>query len=913
MSDNNFVDPEAIYPFVHPDDLEVVLDGPVGPEPFRVYTFDTRERYEEYLLNDKFPFSPNEGLNAYPQWLALTRINEEYEGVSGRLILFYTEDSGIESSTQPGQNISYPVEIPIRDPYASNPGASYEDGGLFRTTELPPTTLPAATLSNYGQVREATPPPTSEEPPSTKETGVEAAAEESAAPAKEETENTQAEVEEKLDPNDTATPVGEKVDDANTQLAANPSIESDIRNGAPPGSDAETVAAFEAKADQYAAAKTELAGGNLTLARTQELTKELDEIQKSLPPSLSSTASLISGAVTPALNPGNIPGLESIIGQATKIAGDFIPGANSAIGDITNAVDFASGLDLGSLSNLAQSVTSSLKSTSSLLGGGNLLGSLPDINSLFQFDPKALFKSIDLGAVVNSVAKLDVASIAKDLEGGLMDVVDQKAALFGPVGRSIPGRPWLGTDAGAGYVGSRSTSSGAPVAQVQTVAPVVPKDAPPEDKEEVASGNVYTDLTALLNKALTQDWAVKSGTNDGQKPSEQDPRPDDKIPDPPEGANPLIMEAYRISGQTELTRDGTTGEYSWHTAFVNYILSKAGLPIVVSTSAQSYYSYGNRVNHTNIRNIAARKGDIVIFNSKTGGKYIGFFWSYNKQTKKITVLGGNIEGDVKLEDFDYSLKDGNFYVTHIRRNWEVPKDILDDPDAADPRGDQVGDPRTPKESAIGPTGEASSRLDSKGATPEKDPDLARATFNDDGTVTLPPDATPAETAAVKTKLNNDRIQRDQDAFFNNDDGLSDEEYDAIEIPKKLTPEERKAKDAADKARKKAAAEEKRRKQAEEDSFYGGGAFATGNSNPQRVVNKTVTESGGQERVYESPKKSNAQQKAESENRKNSAVNTAKGETFTNFKRARQRRDRIAKLYQVRLSIYQTPSGKYGLR
>jgi cell wall-associated NlpC family hydrolase len=113
-------------------------------------------------------------------------------------------------------------------------------------------------------------------------------------------------------------------------------------------------------------------------------------------------------------------------------------------------------------------------------------------------------------------------------------------------------------------------------------------------------------------------------------------------------------------------------------------------------SAQAYYTYGTRVNHTNLNNLNAKKGDIVIFNSRTGAKHIGFFWQYNAATRSITILGGNQNGTVKLSNFPFSLRDGDFYVTHIRRNWEVPLAAESTPQQNfDPRGNQLGPVSTP--------------------------------------------------------------------------------------------------------------------------------------------------------------------------------------------------------------------------
>ena len=948
MSDTNYVDPENVYPFVHPDETKVVLNGAVGPEPYAIKTFDTIDRLDEYRLNDKPPFSDLEGYNVAPGWSFLVRVNETYEGVAGRLILFYAADSEIGSSSRPGQNISYLEEIPIKDPYAANPGASYQDGGEFQFVELEPTTIPAETLAFYGVIRENDKNPNQTEP-DTQDVSLEATAEKSAEPAKEETDTKAEETKAATDPSDTSNPVGAATAQTNTDLAAASTVESDIRNGAPPGSTPEVVAQFEAKADEYSALQTELST-NPSITRIAEITDKLSELSTSLPPNLSSATTAITNAVTPLKNPGNIPGFESLVSQATATAGSFVPDAASALGDITNLVDFDIGASLSDLSNLSQTLQSSLSQASGLLSGGNLLDNLPDVNDLFKFDPEALIKNIDLGQIVNSASLTGVKDLLEDITagGGLSDVVDQLAATFGPIGRAFANIPELAdllgsTDAGFGYNGARSTPHGEQVAQTTNATPEDPAGGPAPE-----STAPYEKLIEVLENALTQDWAVKSGESDGLTPSEQegDPRGTNQIPATPPNSNPLIMEAYRISGQSSLTRDGTSGEYAWHTAFVNWVLSKAGFEIVASMSAQAYNSYGNRVNHTNFNNLRARKGDLVIFNSKTGAKHIGFFWKINKGAKSITILGGNQAGTCKLSNFPFSLTDGDFYVTHIRRNWEVPAEVEAagpeaDPDATDPRGDQTGT-TTPNESAIGPTGDPTSRLDTKGETPDRismdnvtsiapdpldrdrdglpdrtasrfgledvtsiapDPDLSRVTFNDDGTATLPQNATPAESAAAKVELNKRARQKSDDAFFNPAE-LSDEEYDAIEVPKRLTPEERKAKDAADNERRKAAAARRRAKQAKDDEFYGGGAFNTGNGNSKAT--RVVTETGGGSRTYTAP--------PTTDDNGASAIGAAKSSFYRSLSSAQRKASKIKSKYGVTLTPYQ-PSGskKYRLR
>ena len=673
MSNNNYIDPEKIYPFTHPDELKVVLNGVVGPKPYRISTFDTLDRLREYYDNDKFPFSDVDGFNAAPGWSFIVRVNETYEGAAGRLILFYAIDSGIESSSQPGQNVSYLLEIPIKDPYAANPGASYQLGGDFAyEISLEPTAVPAATLALDGVIREATPPPTSEEPPEVKDTSLKAAAEKASAPAKDDTDAKAAATTAALDTSDTSNPVGAATAQANTDLAANPTVESDIRTGAPPGSSPEVVAEFEAIADEYSSLQTELST-NPPITRVAEITNRFSEISTSLPPSLSSVSAIITNAVTPLQNPGNIPGFESLVSQATATAGSFVPDAASGLGDITNALDFDTGASLGDLSNLSQTLQSSLSQASGLLSGGNLLDSLPDINKLFEFDPQALIKNINLGAVVESISTVNFNNVIA--AGGLTDVVDQLAAQFGTIGRAFANIPALADLAGSSDVGfgNNSTPSVTSGEQVQRTVIATPEDT--AGGPAPTSATDYEKLIEVLERTLTQDWAVKSGGNDGIKPSNleesRDPRGKDQILPVPPNTNPLIMEAYRISGKSEFTRDGVSGEYSWHTAFVNWVLTKAGFTAVGSMSAQAYYTYGDRVNHTNLRNLAAKRGDLVIFNSRTGAKHIGFFWEFDDRTNKISILGGNQAGTVKISEFPFSLKDGDFYVTHIRRNWVV--------------------------------------------------------------------------------------------------------------------------------------------------------------------------------------------------------------------------------------------------
>lgn len=682
MSDNNYVDPDNIYPWVHPDDYQIQF-GVTSERRFNIHTFDTEERFDRYVFEQLAPTT------AEPGNIVAVRVNES----GGKIFLWFAVGLA-EFDPDSGNEIVGWVGVPLQQGTVDENGDGTPDSlvdgfkAMWQGTEFGiqggPREVVASTLALDNLVRTATAPPPPEEPPNTQDVSTEAIVEQAAAPAAEQTADTQADAETAVNPNDTANPVGEAVNQTTTDLTTNaPAIESSISSVSPE------------LATEFTSLQTELAAGNLTLPRTNEIMTQLEGISSQLPPTLAATATTINNAVGPSLNPGNIPGLEGIVQTATSVAGSLVPDVSSTLGGLQNTLNFAAGASLSDLSNLGQSLTSSLQQTTALLSGGNLLQNLPDINDLLRLDPTALLNNINLGAISNSINTLDLQTIAQGLSGGLMDVVDQTAAMFGTIGRGFPNNPALrdianSTDSGFGYTGARGTSSGAQVRQTSIVTPEAPEGGPAPEGE-----TQYERLIEVLERTLTQDWRARSGDGAGTPPSGQDPRGRDQIPPVPPGANPLIMEAYRISGQTSFTRDGVSGEYAWHTAFVNWVLSRSGLPIVASMSAQAYYSYGTRVNHTNLNNLTAQKGDIVIFNSRTGAKHIGFFWQYNAATRSVTILGGNQGGTVKLSNFPFSLRDGDFYVTHIRRNWDITPISQSAPQQNfDPRGNQFA-PVTP--------------------------------------------------------------------------------------------------------------------------------------------------------------------------------------------------------------------------
>lgn len=696
MSESNFVDLSQLYPWTHPDEFNVVLGGPVGPDSAPIITFDTYATLTELRDNDKPPFSDSPGTLPEPGKTVFVRINESYQGASARLLLYYAHGTG--TTLPSGEELTKWMEIPLQNGWADTNGDgtndSYLDSGKFEPVtngageflELEAVVVPAETLAFEGVVRE-NPAADNPEEPNVQDRSLSTSVAEAAAPASSQAAATSTSVAATLNPNDTSTAFGQIINTAATTLAASAAtIDAAIRSlGSGPA---------DGLADEFTALVNELNAGGLTTVRTEEIMNSLNAIAGQLPASLAATATSITSAIGPALNPGNLPGLENIARDASNLVSGLAPVAGEAMAGLTNSINFVAGATLSNLSQVAQSFSAGLRETTAILSSGNLQNLIPDVNRLFDFDPAALIKSINLGDVVNSISRLNPQDLLRDLAPNLSQIVNQMEAAFGPIGRGFATDLNAAlaalrgvVDPGFGYDGARPTRDGVGVRRTARVTP---------EGATTPTGTPYQRLVSALNTSLTQDWQTRN--SQGTPPAGQDPRGRDQIPPPPAGANPLIMEAYRISGQTEFTRDGSTGEYSWQTAFVNYILSTAGFEIVQSMSAQAYYSYGTRVNHTNPRNMQARKGDLVIFNSRTGAKYIGFFWDFNAETRKISILGGNLDGRVKVQEFPFSLRDGDFYVTHIRRGaWEpvgtvtpTTVDTTDDARAAASRAGTAG-------------------------------------------------------------------------------------------------------------------------------------------------------------------------------------------------------------------------------
>ena len=165
---------------------------------------------------------------------------------------------------------------------------------------------------------------------------------------------------------------------------------------------------------------------------------------------------------------------------------------------------------------------------------------------------------------------------------------------------------------------------------------------------DFSADSTYQNIDQLLGTSLTQNWQT---TNSGP-------------------GNPLIIEAYAISGRT-YDRDGATAQYNWNAAFANWILSRAGVQHPISMSPVSYRNYGQSVEFGTFSQV--RKNDIIVFVSANNRALVGFVRGYNRQTNQIRVIGGNLDGVVKEIDIPFSRTDPSLRVTNVRRNWTIPE------------------------------------------------------------------------------------------------------------------------------------------------------------------------------------------------------------------------------------------------
>lgn len=169
-----------------------------------------------------------------------------------------------------------------------------------------------------------------------------------------------------------------------------------------------------------------------------------------------------------------------------------------------------------------------------------------------------------------------------------------------------------------------------------------PLGTPPKDTP-------YGSIDFILNEAIKQDW-VERGS-------------------PP---NPLIAEAALIGG-VEISNDSS---FPWCTAFLSYVLEKAGVENLRNTSSQSYLRYGNPVDWRILENI--RMNDIVIFTRKDNNAkgHAAFVRGFDAASGSLMVWGGNQgKSPSKVKESKFPIAGSELYVNQIRRNWTIPTEF----------------------------------------------------------------------------------------------------------------------------------------------------------------------------------------------------------------------------------------------
>jgi uncharacterized protein (TIGR02594 family) len=138
------------------------------------------------------------------------------------------------------------------------------------------------------------------------------------------------------------------------------------------------------------------------------------------------------------------------------------------------------------------------------------------------------------------------------------------------------------------------------------------------------------------------------------------------------GASAWMNIAYKYVGQHEYakgdnpfieaclastTYGAACDETPWCSAFVNYVMEKAGYKGTNSALADSWAHWG-----ANVGSLAnARTGDIVVIHDSAGHQHVGFLVRAGNGT--ITLLGGNQSNQVKESTFSLS----SWHIYAIRR------------------------------------------------------------------------------------------------------------------------------------------------------------------------------------------------------------------------------------------------------
>lgn len=310
-------------------------------------------------------------------------------------------------------------------------------------------------------------------------------------------------------------------------------------------------------------------------------------------------------------------------------------------GDITVKSNKTTKLNLKSLSSALSSSTGGTSGAAGLLAKSSFINEIIGVVSILDLVSNNVPKLKTLATSFSQAANAGFAGLftgIKDMSAGVPGIPpDLKGA----------------TDTGFGFINSVGGSSGTGtlLGYGGTQTPAASTSTSTTTSTGTSADTTsYKKLEDVLTRTISQDWKAKNA-----KPG-----------------NPLILEAYALSGRN-YDKDGTSGEYAWAAAYVNWVLNKSGLDYMKVMSPSAYAGYGNPVDFGTFKKV--RKNDLIIMTSVHGLGHIGFIRAYDPKTNLVTVLGGNQAGMVKLTKITISRSDPTLYVSHIRRNWTIPADL----------------------------------------------------------------------------------------------------------------------------------------------------------------------------------------------------------------------------------------------
>lgn len=106
------------------------------------------------------------------------------------------------------------------------------------------------------------------------------------------------------------------------------------------------------------------------------------------------------------------------------------------------------------------------------------------------------------------------------------------------------------------------------------------------------------------------------------------------------GENSVILKYFSEIGFPEIKED----EVPWCSAFVNWCVMKAGLPITKNLAARSWLGWGKKV-------MVPEIGDIAVFKRGTSGwqGHVGFY--VKNDGFYVWVLGGNQSDEVRISKY----------------------------------------------------------------------------------------------------------------------------------------------------------------------------------------------------------------------------------------------------------------------